>query len=331
MPTGPPLDPRALPDRPSLRHLTLQARDLLKDGAAATLADAQFAIARAYGFSSWPALKLHVDSLEDVGRLKRALRDDRIPMMELLVAHGADVNARWSGFFPIIFAPCESLQPGALEWLLAHGASPNCADVEHGITRTALDYAIGTYSRTPRQAACIDLLIAAGATTKYALPPLLDLLRGQLRRFADRLDRDRSLVHRRFQEFDFGATAHRRLTLAGATLLHVAAEFGGLEAARLLLDLGADVNAAAAIDANGVGGQTPIFHAATQFDDYGLAVAELLIERGADLSVRVTIPGHYDRPDEFVSVTPLEYASLFPGDAPESATLALLTSRSSTP
>ena len=44
------------------------------------------------------------------------------------------------------------------------------------------------------------------------------------------------------------------LTLKGATLLHVAAEYQSLEAVRLLLDLGADVNAAATVDNAGVGG-----------------------------------------------------------------------------
>jgi ankyrin repeat protein len=93
----------------------------------------------------------------------------------------------------------------------------------------------------------------------------------------------------------------------------VAAEYGSLEAARLLLDRGADLNAPALIDEAGIGGQTPIFHAATQFGDWGLPVAQLLVERGADLSVRVNIPGHYERPDEVVECTPLEYARLFPG------------------
>src|SRR5256884_2595872 len=54
----------------------------------------------------------------------------------------------------------------------------------------------------------------------------------------------------------------------------------------MLLDRGADVNARAAFDHYGVGGQTPVFHAVTQFHDAGLPVARLLLERGADLSVR---------------------------------------------
>ena len=66
--------------------------------------------------------------------------------------------------------------------------------------------------------------------------------------------------------------------------------------------------------AAGVDGQTPIFHAATQFYDYGLPVAEFLVEKGADLSLRVMLPGHYERPEEFVECTALEYARLFPGN-----------------
>ena len=54
--------PQALPDRPNLRHLKDQAKDLLKAGRAASLADAQFQIARLYGFASWPKLKAHVES-----------------------------------------------------------------------------------------------------------------------------------------------------------------------------------------------------------------------------------------------------------------------------
>ena len=103
-------------------------------------------------------------------------------------------------------------------------------------------------------------------------------------------------------------------------MLHLAAEYGSVGGAKLLLDRGADVNARATLDPSGIGGQTPIFHAVTQFGDWGLPVAQLLIDRGADLSVRVRLPGHYERPDEIVECTPLGYALLFPGEEDHSPT-----------
>jgi ankyrin repeat protein len=393
--------PRRLPDRPNLRHLKDQARDLVKAGAARSLTDAQFKIARLYGFASWPKLKAHVDSLHEIGELKQAidanhlervkslmtrnpelhqaplgygrngpltwvaecripweppsparlamarwmiengsdvhqggdlplmraaLNGYRIPMMELLVSYGADVNAEWQGDFPIIFAPCESVDPEALKWLLDHGANPNCT-ARGG---TALDYLIGTYARSPeRLSACIDLLLAAGGTTRYNAPGVLDVLRRLRDQLAEQLDTDPQLVHRRFPELDCGSTGGRRLLLRGATLLHVAAEFGVLDAARLLLDRGADVNARATVDDAGVGGQTAIFHAVTQFRDDGFPMAQLLVEQGADLSVRVKLPGHYDRPAEVVECTPLGYALRFMNEHPsgEGRTVAFLRER----
>ena len=65
--------PRPRPERPNLRHLKDQAKDLLEAGTAASVADAQFKVARLYGFASWPKLKAHVDSLEEVGQLKKAI------------------------------------------------------------------------------------------------------------------------------------------------------------------------------------------------------------------------------------------------------------------
>lgn len=92
----------------------------------------------------------------------------------------------------------------------------------------------------------------------------------------------------------------------------MAAEYGNVDAAKLLLDRGADVNSRAMIDESGIGGQTPIFHAVTQFYDWGLPVTRVLLDRGADLSVRVKLPGHYERSEEVVECTPLGYAALFP-------------------
>src|SRR6185295_2642364 len=274
--------PRPLPDRPNLRHLKDQAKDLLKAGAAASIADAQFKIARLYVFPSWPKLKAHIDSLEEIGQLKqaidindidrvktmmarnpalhsaplgygkdgpltwvaecrvprespsparlamaawmiengsnvhqggdgplmRAALGERIPMMELLVSHGADVNALWHGHFPIIFSPCESLDPDALKWLLDHGANPNGRDHGyaiggHSYPGTALDYVIASYARSPQGlSACIDILLAAGGVTKYDLPGVLALLRGRLDSLAELIDADPAVVNRRFSELD---------------------------------------------------------------------------------------------------------------------------------
>jgi ankyrin repeat protein len=261
--------------------------------------------------------------------MRAALNGYRIAMMELLVSHGADVNALWHGHFPIIFAPCESLDPIALQWLLDHGANPNCRDHEYAISGhpypgTALDYLVAGYARSlERLSACIDLLLDAGAETRYNTPAVLAVLRGRLDHLAELIDAEPRLVNQRFSELDCGQAGGRSLVLQGATLLHVAAEYGNIAAAALLLDRGADVNARATIDGAGVGGQTAIFHAATQFDDAGLPVTQLLLERGADLRMRVRLPGDYERPGEIVECTALGYALLFGGDS-QRRTVSLL-------
>jgi len=261
--------------------------------------------------------------------MRAALNAYRIPMMELLVSHGSDVNALWHGHFPIIFAPCESLDPAALKWLLEHGGNPNCRDHGYEISGhpypgTALDYLIAGYARSlERLSACIDVLLGAGGETKYDAPPVLALLRGRLDDLAKLIDAEAGLVNKRFSELDCGQTGGRLLLLRGGTLLHVAAEYGNLAAVALLLDRGADVNARATVDEAGIGGQTAIFHAVTQFDDEGFPAAQLLITRGADLSVRVKLPGNYERPGEIVECTPLGYALLFGGDS-QRRTVALL-------
>jgi ankyrin repeat protein len=264
--------------------------------------------------------------------MRAALNGYRIPMMDLLVSHGADVNALWHGHFPIIFAPCESWDPAALKWLLDHGANPNCRDprqsvMGHPFPGTALDYLIAGYARSvERLSACIDLLLQAGGETKYDAPAVLALLRGRLDSLAAQIDADPALVTRRFAELDCGMTGGRRLTLQGGTLLHVAAEYGNLTAVALLLDRGADVNARATVDDAGGGGHTAIFHAVTQFDDGGLPVTQLLVERGADLTVRAKLPGDYERPGEIVECTALGYALLF-GRARDRRTVTLLQQR----
>lgn len=246
--------------------------------------------------------------------MRAALNGDRVAMMELLVAHGADVNALWHGGYPILFAACEGLNPRGLRWLLEHGANPNRAD-----GYVPLDYLIEGYSRDAgRFRACVESLLEHGARTKYGRDPaVLALLRGRLDELASMLEADPDLVRRRFADLTCGQTGGRLLLLTGATLLHVAAEYQDIDAVRLLLERGADVNAK-----SGGYGQTAIFHAATQFDDGGVDIVELLVAHGTDLSVSARLPGDYEKPGEVVEGTVFEYAARFGGPRTQ-ATLEL--------
>ena len=85
MSTDFPNQPRSLPERPNLRHLKEQAKDLLKSGGAQSLADAQFKIARLYGFASWPKLKAEVDSLAEIGQLKQAIDTNDLERVKSLM------------------------------------------------------------------------------------------------------------------------------------------------------------------------------------------------------------------------------------------------------
>lgn len=70
-----------LPARPSLEQLRKQARERLRQqrvtDPVATLASAQFALAREYGFESWPRMVQHI----------RALHPGRIEQLEQIAAH----------------------------------------------------------------------------------------------------------------------------------------------------------------------------------------------------------------------------------------------------
>src|ERR1700691_789609 len=130
--------------------------------------------------------------------MRAALVGYRIPMMELLVRNGADVNAEWNGYFPIILAPCETVEPEAIRWLLDHGANPNCARSGRRYPDSALDYVIGTYSRSAQLGVCIDILSEAGCKSRRIMPAVFDLLRGRADLLAKRLDAEPSLIEKRF-------------------------------------------------------------------------------------------------------------------------------------
>jgi hypothetical protein len=220
--------------------------------------------------------------------------------------------------------------PTALDWLLQHGADPNCGEASEwqskGLSHpgTALDYVLGTYIRdkdAPNE--CIKLLRDAGGSSQFDEPGVLATIRGDSDAIDLLLHNDPSVIERRYPSLNIGTTAGRMLTLKGATLLHVAAEFGQVGIAKKLLEAGADINARALTDPEGLGGQTPIFHAATQNRDFGIDVVRLLLSQNADLNGRCQLPGHYERAEEVFTGRVLDYARMFPGSTNQ--TVELLT------
>ena len=190
--------------------------------------------------------------------MRASLSGSRTSMMALLVSHGADVNAAWHDFFPILYAPCEVIDPISLSWLLQHGADPDCGTASRwqrmgkAHPGTALDSLLGTYVRSSDALnESIKLLQDAGGTSRYDEPGVLAAVRGDVQTVSDLIHEDRSILQKKYPSLDIGTTGGRMLTLKGATLLHVAAEFGHADVARLLIDAGAGVNETALIDADG--------------------------------------------------------------------------------
>jgi ankyrin repeat protein len=107
--------------------------------------------------------------------LRAVLNDGRIPMMELLVSQGADVNAIWKNYGPILMGPCETLAPESIRWLIAHGADPDFVMGSGQYVSTAMDMVLCTYDRSDRKPG-VEALIEGGADFEDG--PEMDIHRG---------------------------------------------------------------------------------------------------------------------------------------------------------
>ena len=104
------------------------------------------------------------------------------------------------------------------------------------------------------------------------------------------------------------------LTLKGATLLHVAAEFGQAAIAKLLLDSGADVNTKL-LSLTQMVWEDKLQSSMLQRKAVILELSYCVysFQNKADLTLRCRLPGHYERPEEVFEGTVLDYARQFPG------------------
>jgi hypothetical protein len=124
---------RSLPDRPNLRHLKDQAKNLLKAGGAESLADAQFQIARLYGFANWPKLKAHIESVEEIGQLKQAIDTNDLDRVKTLMIHNPALHRAplgyaknglltWVAECRVPWEPPSPARLAIAEWMIDHGS-----------------------------------------------------------------------------------------------------------------------------------------------------------------------------------------------------------------
>jgi len=171
--------------------------------------------------------------------------------------------------------------------------------------RTPMAWLLAMYTRSDRLAACVRVLLDRGAALDDA--GLTPVLLNDPVAIAAALAADPSLVAHR-------TTLPSAFTpLDGATLLHVAAEYGHLAAAQALVAAGADVNARAGTDADGLGAQTPLFHTVNSHGNRSRPVMDLLLDAGADVAIRVAglVWGRrFEWESTFFDLTPISYAQL---------------------
>ena len=169
----------------------------------------------------------------------------------------------------------EEHSPDGIRALLGAGVSPT----EPIGGKRPVDWLIEMYLRSSRFAACLQILLDAGATLGDPLLQAILLdddseLRGLLASSRDIMQKKLRLL--------CAFTSCR-----GVSPLHVCAEFNSTRCARVLMENGADVNSRADRTSDGIGGHTPVFHAVNGIFNYSRPVMEMLVEAGADLDIRV--------------------------------------------
>lgn len=164
---------------------------------------------------------------------------------------------------------------------------------------------IEMYTRSDAFPACLRLMLEHGATLDD--PKIAPVLLDDVAALDAAVEADHTLLQHRT------TMASTFTPLVGATLLHVAAEYGHVAVARRLLELGAEVDARAAVDDYGMNGHTPLFHTVNSNANRSAPVMRLLLAAGARPDIRlqgITWGKGFEWETTCFDVTPVSYAQL---------------------
>lgn len=228
--------------------------------------------------------------------------------------------------------PAYTLSHSGTALVLALGARVKDDD---GRSLAPVDVVLETDSRKPASKhAILQMYVAHGIELPDTAP--MALHRGRTDLLERHLARDPELLRRQFTHEEIyppelgchdEVLATHGTPLAGATLLHMCMDYGELEIARWLLERGMDVDAPAAVDADGFGGHTALFAAVVSQMNFWMnyvsgarkvaPLAQLLLEHGADPNARASLrkqlhPGYGEEIlHEYRDVTPLSWGARF--------------------
>jgi ankyrin repeat protein len=213
--------PQKLPVNPSLEHLKKQAKQL-RTTQRIKLADAQHTLANDYGFSTWAALKAHVESLTltPAEALKAAVLDSDATRVRKLLERDPELRTNIDAPLPdygfgthALFAAVQRSDLATVDVLLAAGADIN--------KRTEW-WAGGFHVLDDCSPDLADALIQRGATLDAHSAARL----GRIDQLTELIAADPNVVHARSGD--------------GQTPLHFAST---IEVAELLLSHSADIDA----------------------------------------------------------------------------------------
>jgi hypothetical protein len=189
----------------------------------------------------------------------------------------------------------------AVRSALADGANP----VQPIRGKLPVDWLLEEYTRSDRLGDCLRLLFDRGAALRE--PALAPVLLNDAEAVTAAISANPGLLRQRF------TLVSAFTSLVGVSLLHVAAEYGNANAARALLLAGADPNATAEFDEQGLNGHTPLFHTVNSIHNRSEPIMRLLLAAGARTDVRLAGLGWgqgYEWETTFFDVTPISYAQL---------------------